>query len=142
MNRRNILSLFYLAAMAFAVLLGTSAFAQTQTPSPAPAGMPWYFQTIPDKAQAGFWDARNAIVGPNTAIPPKYQALIGLAVAAQIPCEYCVYVNTISAKKAGATEDEIRQAVAIAGITRMISTNNYGNQIDFEKFKATVNGSK
>jgi AhpD family alkylhydroperoxidase len=131
----------YLAAIAFAALLGTSAFAQAQTP--APAGMPWYYsQNIPHNAQAGFWDAFKAILGPDTAIPPKYQALIGLAVAAQIPCQYCIYVTTKNAERAGASKDEIHQAVAIAAMTRMISAVEQGNQVDFEKFKATVNGSK
>ncbi len=130
----------YLAAVALAVLMGTGALAQTQNSSTAPAGMPWYFQTIPDKAQAGFWEAFKAVMGPDNAIPLKYELLIGLAVAAQIPCEYCIYASTINAKKAGATEAEIRQAVAIAGMIRLISANNQGNQIDLEKFEATLNG--
>jgi alkylhydroperoxidase/carboxymuconolactone decarboxylase family protein YurZ len=29
-----------------------------------------------------------------TALPPKVKSLISLAVAAQIPCEYCVYADT------------------------------------------------
>ena len=132
----------HLAATALVVLMGSSAFAQAQKASTAPAGMPWYFQTIPDKAQAGFWEAFKAVLGPKTAIPPKYQSLIGLAVAAQIPCEYCVYATTTNAKKAGATEAEIRQAVAIAGMIRMISANEQGNQIDLARFKATLNGQK
>ncbi len=131
-----------LAAVALAVLMGTGALAQTQKSSTAPAGMPWYFQTLPDKAQAGFWEAFKAILGPDNAIPPKYESLIGLAVAAQIPCEYCIYANTINAKKAGATDAEIRQAVAIAGMVRLISANTQGNQIDLEKFKATLNGQQ
>lgn len=72
---------------------------------------------------------------------PKYQQLIALAVAAQIPCQYCVYAHAHSAEKKGATPDEIREAVGIASIVRVWSTNVQGNQVDFEKFKATIDGN-
>jgi AhpD family alkylhydroperoxidase len=47
---------------------------------------------------------------PNGAIPLKQKHLIGLGVAAQIPCDYYVYAHTLKAKQAGATEAEIKEA--------------------------------
>ena len=82
----------------------------------------------------------QAIMGPNTAIPPKYKELIGLAVASQIPCQYCIYGHTKGAEKDGATTDEIREAIAVGALIRMWSTVVQGNQTDFAKFKATVDG--
>ena len=133
MNRR-----ISLALSAAALMLMTPIVLMAQSPSP-PAGMPWWFsQTVPDNAQAAFWEEYKAILGPNTAIPPKYQALMSLAVASQIPCEYCVYGHTKAAEKLGATKEEIRQAVAIGAMIRFNSTVIQGNQVDFAKYKAAL----
>ena len=48
------------------------------------------------------------------ALEPKTKELIGLAVAAQIPCEYCVYYHTKAAKADGATAAQIKEAIAMA----------------------------
>ena len=111
-----------------------------QAADTAPAGMPWFFQGMPDAAQQAAWDLNKAIYGADTAIPKKYQQLIALAVAAQIRCLYCIYAHTIGAQKNGATPEEIREAVGVASIVRMWSTNVQGNKIDLDKFKATIDG--
>jgi len=54
--------------------------------------------------------------------------------AAQIPCQYCVYANTVALKKMGATPAEIKEAVAMAGYIRLMSTILNGSGYDFEKF--------
>ena len=53
---------------------------------------------------------------------------------------YCVYEDTQGAKRAGATDQEIQEAVAVAALTRHWSTVYYGNQIDFEQFKKEMGG--
>jgi len=125
-----------LALLSVGTILCTPALTRAQ--DKIPAGMPWFFQTIPDDAQQSAWALSTTLWGPNTAIPQKYKELIGLAVAAQIPCQYCIYGHTASAKKAGATSNELREAIAVGALTRMWSTIVQGNQTDFEKFKATV----
>jgi len=117
-----------------------ASWSLAQAGDTSPTGMPWFFQGMPDAAQQAAWDLNKAIYGPDTAIPPKYQQLIALAVAAQIPCQYCIYAHAKGAEKKGATAEEIREAVGIASIVRMWSTNLQGNQIDFEKFKTTIDG--
>ena len=62
--------------------------------------------------------------------------LIGLAVASQIPCTYCIYFHTAMARANGATEEEVREAVAMASITRHWSTVLNGMQVDLSTFKA------
>ena len=61
---------------------------------------------------------------------------MGLAVASQIPCEYCVYAHTTMAKMLGATEEEIQEAVMKGAEVRFWSTVLNGNHVDYESFKS------
>ena len=70
-----------------------------------------------------------------TALPAKTKYLISLAVAAQIPCHYCIWADTLSAKAAGATDEEIGEAVGVAAMTRFWSTNFNGLQVDFATYQ-------
>ncbi len=71
----------------------------------------------------------------DTALAPKTKYLISLAVAAQIPCQYCIWADTLGARAAGATEEEIGEAVAVAAMTRFWSTNFNGLQVDLDTYK-------
>jgi AhpD family alkylhydroperoxidase len=96
---------------------------------------------FPKGAVAGAWaEERDLELSNKTALSTKAKALIGLAVAAQIPCEYCIWLDTRSAKSAGATQEEIAEAVAMAGLTRHWSTFFNGMQIDFGQFKQELGG--
>jgi AhpD family alkylhydroperoxidase len=70
-----------------------------------------------------------------TTLPAKTKYLISLAVAAQIPCQYCVWADTMAAKAAGATDEEIGEAVGVAAMTRFWSTNFNGLQVDFANYQ-------
>jgi AhpD family alkylhydroperoxidase len=115
-----------LSAVVFIAMCG---IAQAQQSSPPAAGAPPWLKLVPEKAQSGISDATNALLRSGNAISPKEEALIGLAVSSQIPCEYCVDAMRNSARQAGASAEEMRQAVAIAGIVRFISAVEYGNQM-------------
>ena len=94
---------------------------------------------FPDAFAASSWAQTRAWLIDNTAtIPPKYRALIGLAVSSQIPCEYCIYADTSDARVFGATDEEIKEAIMFAGLTRLGSTLNNGNMVDKAKFKAEI----
>ena len=70
-------------------------------------------------------------LNPKSAIPGKYKELIGLALAAQIPCRYCVAFHTnVSGKLHGATDAEIQETLAVAGIVRHWSRFLNGMQTD------------
>lgn len=71
----------------------------------------------------------------DTALPAKTKYLISLAVAAQIPCQYCIWADTLGAKAAGATDEEIGEAVGVAAMTRFWSTNFNGLQVDLETYQ-------
>jgi AhpD family alkylhydroperoxidase len=93
------------------------------------------FDAFPEYALPGAWQAFKELNGPQGSIEPKNRELIQLAVASQIPCNYCIYFHTISAQAFGATDEEIREAVAYGAQTRHWSMIIQGAQVDFEEYK-------
>jgi AhpD family alkylhydroperoxidase len=77
-------------------------------------------------------------LNPNSALPGRTKELIGLAVAAQVPCRYCTYAHSEFARLNGASEAQLAEAVALAGLERHWSAYLYGTQIDEGKFRAEV----
>lgn len=103
--------------------------------------VPSFVHQVSKAALPGAWAEVKALqFSDKTALSPKVKALISLAVSAQIPCSYCIWEDTENAKRAGATEDEIEEAVAIAALTRHWSTIFNGMQVDFETFKKELGG--
>lgn len=100
---------------------------------------PMFFQkTYPTHALKAALDARGVLEGEGAALDGKTRELIALGVAAQVPCVYCVYAHTKNARAKGASEAEIREAVATAATVRQWSTVLNGMGYDFEAFKAEV----
>lgn len=96
---------------------------------------PSWFDAYPKYALAEAWANFKKISGPESKIPPKYRELIQLSVASQIPCVYCVYFHKKSAKAFGATDEEIKEAVALGAQTRHWSMVIQGSGISLENFK-------
>jgi AhpD family alkylhydroperoxidase len=98
--------------------------------------VPSFFKAFPEAGIAGAWAEFKAIqLSPKTRLDGKTKELIGLALASQIPCHYCVYFHTAAAKLNGATDEDIREAVAMAAIVRHWSTVLNGMQVDLGAFK-------
>jgi AhpD family alkylhydroperoxidase len=98
--------------------------------------VPGFFKQLPESAIAGAWEEMKAFqLNPKTQLSGKTKELIGLAVAAQIPCQYCIYFHTAAAKANGATDEEIREAVAMAAVVRHWSTVLNGMQVDLGVFR-------
>jgi len=107
-----------LASAGLALLLGLAT-----EPSVSAQEVPaWMKQTLPEQTVKPHWDEYLAVMNPTGALDGKTKQLIGLAVAAQIPCEYCVYAHTKAAKAAGATDAQIKEAIATAALIRFNST--------------------
>ena len=133
-----------ISAIAFVSLVGMSG-ARAEDASATAAykdiqatlGMvPGFFKVFPQSGIAGAWAEFKTIqLNPDTKLNGKTKELIGLAVAAQIPCTYCVYFHTAAAKANGATDEEISEAVAMAAISRHWSTVLNGMQVDLAAFK-------
>jgi len=101
-------------ALVLALAMETGVGAQE-----APA---WMKQTVPEQAVKPLWEEYQAIMNATGALDGKTKQLIGLGVAAQIPCAYCVYAHTKFAKAAGATDAQIKEAIATAALVRFNST--------------------
>lgn len=99
------------------------------------------FEVFPEHALPGAWDNFKQLQSPENAIPPKYRELMQLAVASQIPCDYCIYYHVTVAKAFGATDEEIKEAIAHGAQTRHWSMVLQGNQVEFEDFKAEVDAA-
>jgi AhpD family alkylhydroperoxidase len=98
--------------------------------------VPSFFKQLPATAIAGAWaEMKGFQLNPQTQLNGKTKELIGLAVAAQIPCQYCIYFHTAAARANGATDEEIRETVAMAAVVRHWSTVLNGTQVDLDGFK-------
>jgi AhpD family alkylhydroperoxidase len=138
----------YLALVA-TLSFATTAFADHTSGSPVSTTLaeveaalgfvPQFVRNIPAPLLPGFWDEMKALeMNPNSALDAKTKELIGLAVASQIPCEYCVYFHTKAAKADGATDQQVAEAIGMAAMTRQGSTILNGTQTDLPGFKRDV----
>ena len=101
--------------------------------------VPSFMKAFPEKAIAPAWlQMKSVELNPTTALNGKAKELIGLAVSAQIPCKYCVTFHTAAARLDGATDDEIKEAVAMAGLTRYFSTIVNGTLQDEAQFRREI----
>jgi AhpD family alkylhydroperoxidase len=64
------------------------------------------------------WQGLNSIVGRDGAISRKYRELIAIGVACTTQCPYCIESHARAAKAAGATREEIVEAVLVAAALR------------------------
>ena len=101
--------------------------------------VPIMMKVLPSHLRAGAWEWFKATQSPG-AMPAKYSELVALGVASQIPCDYCVYAHTTMAKMLGATDAEIKEAVASAANTRHWSTILNGANVSLEEFKKEWDG--
>jgi AhpD family alkylhydroperoxidase len=112
------------------VVVATTSFAE---------GPPQFYKdTYPEHALTSRLGAEAVLTGEGAKLDAKTRELIALGVAAQIPCVYCVYVHDKRARGEGATEAEVREAVATAAHVRHWSTVLNGMGYDFDRFKAEV----
>lgn len=141
------------ATLMLAAVVPASADHSTQQP-PAPATtaagvyaelesqlgfVPQFIRSFPEELLPGFWAELTSLeMNPKTALDNKTKELIGLAVASQIPCQYCVYFHTRAAKANGATDAQIGEAIGMASLTRAGSTVLQGTETDLVQFKKDV----
>ncbi len=135
-----IITVFVISTPLFAQDNATEGWNKAQAEMKAMMGsVPVMFTKLPMNVRVSAWELFKSINNPNTAIPSKYGELIGLAVAAQIPCEYCIIAHTTLAKLFGATDEEIEEAISKGAETRFLSTILNGSLVDIESFKTDWN---
>lgn len=134
MNRKLIL-----IPAAALVLSGTLAVTLAQDRTTMTQEPPQFYKdTYPEYALASRLQADAVLAGDEARLDAKTRELIALAVAAQIPCAYCVYFHDKSARANGASDSEVREAVATAAHVRHWSTVLNGMAYDFDAFKAEI----
>lgn len=99
--------------------------------------VPTFVKAFPEESLPAVWEEMKSVqLSSATVLSPRMKELIGLAVAAQVPCQYCTYFHTEAAKLNGATEGEIKESILMAGATRhwgaFIAGLQY-NEADFKK---------
>ena len=122
---------FGIATILFVLAVLPPAYAADDPPN-------FYTKTYPEYALKSRLQAESVLMGKSASISVKTRELIALAVAAQIPCAYCIYVHTKNARAEGAKEVEIKEAVAIAAHVRHWSTVLNGMAYDLNVFKKEV----
>ncbi|MGQ0534715.1 MAG: carboxymuconolactone decarboxylase family protein [Methanobacteriota archaeon] len=97
--------------------------------------VPGFVNVLPPKEAELWWSAiRDFQLSEETNLDGKTKELIGLGVASQIPCHFCVLFHTEAARLNGASEHEIQEAIFMAGLTRLGSTILNGVQYDSAAF--------
>jgi AhpD family alkylhydroperoxidase len=101
--------------------------------------VPEFIREFPAEARAGAWKSfRDVQLSPATTLTGKQKELVGLAVASQVPCKFCIIAHTEFAKLNGATDAEIKEAIGMASLTRELSTYLNGQQADEAQFRKDV----
>jgi AhpD family alkylhydroperoxidase len=141
------LPLLLLSSILALCAAGLSASALAEDPSETTRGdiaktlgfVPQFFNDFPAGMLPGVWEEMKGLqLNPKTALPGRTKELIGLGVAAQVPCQYCILAHTEFGKLNGASQAQIGEAVGLAAITRHWSTFLNGIQTDEAKFRAEI----
>ena len=78
-------------------------------------------------AEFKVWLDLDSITGKEDgAIPRKFRELIAIAVACTTQCPYCLDAHTKNAKRAGATRQEVAEAVFLAAALRAGAAATHG----------------
>lgn len=117
---------------------GAAALFAAAAPAQESDAPQFMHDTFPEQGVSAAWAEFQAISGPDAALEPRVTELIGLAVAAQIPCDLCVYYHEKAARAAGADDAQIKQAVAAAALTRQWSTMLQGSAYDMDAWQGQV----
>lgn len=103
--------------------------------------VPSFMANVPKAALPGAWaETKALLLSDDTALPAKTKALMAVAVGAAIGCEVCVWMDSAEAVRAGATQEELREAVGIAALEQHWSTMIDGLQIDLQSVKTELGG--
>jgi AhpD family alkylhydroperoxidase len=74
------------------------------------------------------WVNLDKIVGRQDGrVPVKYRELIAIAVAHTTQCPYCIEVHTKAAKRAGASKEEVTEAILLAAAVRSSGAAAHGS---------------
>lgn len=81
------------------------------------------------------WDSVRQIMAPG-ALDPLTKELIYVAVSATNQCGYCIASHTVSARKAGMTDEMFAEVMAVVGMANETNRLASGYQVEIDdRFK-------
>ena len=131
---------FLLLACMFCLPMNAFAQDAAKAQKTAPAATP-FVKMYPKQLAAAsetYFRAFNKVLFKTGPIAEKEARLAAISASAAIRCEYCITAQVMLAKKAGASDDEIKAAIQIAGEISRFSILLYGNEFGQEKLKKIV----
>jgi AhpD family alkylhydroperoxidase len=96
------------------------------------------FCELDDEDLVNEWPNFKRHVVEETAIPPKHEERIGLAVAATLKCPYYQEFHMGAAKLHGATEEGLTEVAYLASFTSRHSAILHGMNYDLDTFREEV----
>ncbi len=100
--------------------------------------VPGFMKAIPKDVLVKDWALMKKYQLGESEIPSKYRDLIGLGIAANIKCPYCLLMHTAMATMAGATQKELAEAAFLASFTPRWSAMLHAVQYDYDTFSKEV----
>ncbi len=97
--------------------------------------VPGWLDDLPPEDLVHEWPLNRRYLVGEWEIPPKYRELIGLAVAANVKCQYCMHFHREAAKMHGATEEELAELSMLASVTPRYSAMLHAQNYDLEEFE-------
>jgi AhpD family alkylhydroperoxidase len=96
--------------------------------------VPDFMTILAEPASDHSWGIFRDLIMGETELSPREKALVGVSAAAAMQCPYCTYFHKEEARFADVSEDELEEAVNLAGVTRYFSTVLHGNEVEQEDF--------
>jgi AhpD family alkylhydroperoxidase len=94
--------------------------------------VPGFMKALPQDVLVHEWPMWKKYTLEESLITEKYRELMGLAVAANIKCPYCLFFHHAMAKMAGATDEEIAETGFLASQTSRWSVLLHAQRYDLE----------
>ena len=78
------------------------------------------------------WESVKQIMAPG-ALDPLTKEMIYLAVSATNQCPYCIASHTVSARKAGMTDEMLAELLAVVGMANETNRLSSGYQVEIDE---------
>ena len=97
--------------------------------------IPGFMEALPEDVLIQEWPLFKTYNFEETEIPTIYRELMGLAVAANIKCPYCILFHKGAAQMNGATGEELAETAFLASYTARWSAIIHAQHYDYQTFK-------
>lgn len=104
--------------------------------------VPNFLENLPDEDLEHEWAIIKRIELSETVLPRKVKNLIGVGISAALRCRYCSLFYTQAARRSGATDAEVQEALLVAKNATGWSAYLNGIQYDYDLFKRELEGIK